>query len=663
MTRSAATPTAPNGFVPGAICNRKAALQPDSYNEKSRTVEAVLSTGAPVKRWGIIEQLAVSPEAVDITRVPLGQVKLLDHHNRFSLEAVLGTVEDARFEDGGLVGTLRFAETEGGRAAEAMVKRGELTGISVGYQVSAWTLSRVENDVEIWQADRWELLEVSLVSVPADAHATTRTSPSETDSNRAPAHNQEDDMTRSLPAGADPAVPAAQIATPPATVAPTENNQSHSWPADDVAKINARAMAFGLDAAAAVAVMADPNVRSLDAATDKLQERAVTRQAPRNDPHIRVLQDEGDTLRRAVESAIMLRANPQVFKPDAPERELARDWRGMSLLECGRLFMEESQGVRLRGLHRLELAGMCLGMQSLGMQTRGAGMHSTSDFANLLANVAAKRLRAAYESAPQNWRRISRQSNNPDFKEKSVVQLSSAPTFKQVREGSEYSYGGLTDGVEKYALATYGRIIAITRQTLINDDLGAFDRLPTMLGRAAAELEASVFWQVFTANAALNDGVALFHANHGNLGAAGAISETTLAEGKKLMRQQKSLAAKAADREPLNIVPAVLIVSSEKEVEAQKMLTAVLAAATGEVNVFANSLELLVEARLTGNAWYLSADPAMIDTVEYAYLEGEEGVFTEQRVGFEIDGIEVKGRLDFAAKAIDYRGLFKNAGE
>jgi hypothetical protein len=58
----------------------------------------------------------------------------------------------------------------------------------------------------------------------------------------------------------------------------------------------------------------------------------------------------------------------------------------------------------------------------------------------------------------------------------------------------------------------------------------------------------------------------------------------------------------------------------------------------------------------------LIADPATIDTIEYAYLEGEEGVFTEQRVGFEVDGIEVKGRLDFAAKAIDWRGMYYNPG-
>src|SRR5205085_11128587 len=126
------------------------------------------------------------------------------------------------------------------------------------------------------------------------------------------------------------------------------------------------------------------------------------------------------------------------------------------------------------------------------------------------------------------YKAFSRQSNNSDFKQKSVVQLSSAPAFKLVREGQEYSRGGLTDGVEKYALATYGRIVPITRQALINDDLNAFDRLPTMVGRSAADLESTTVYDILLTNAAMNDNVEQFHATHRNLMAASEIDETNL---------------------------------------------------------------------------------------------------------------------------------------
>lgn len=440
---------------------------------------------------------------------------------------------------------------------------------------------------------------------------------------------------------------------------PTDPNRAHAWSGEDAKKIGERAKAFGLSGEDAIAVMADPKVRSLEAATDNLQERAVAKNGPRQTPQIDVTRDEGDTLRNAVESSVMLRANPASVT-DAKLIEQAREYRGMSLLEAGRHFIERSQGVKLRGLSRRELATVCLGLPD--MSIRIAGMHSTSDFANVLANVASKRLRAAYEAAPQTFKRFTRPSTNPDFKEKSVVQLSSSPAFKKVREGAEYSHGGLTDGVEKYALATYGRIIAITRQALMNDDLGAFDRLPRMLGRAAADLESNTVWNILLDNAAMNDTVALFHADHGNLLSATAIDETNLALAEKAMRDQKGLAAKAADRENLNLTPAFMMVGNAKKIQAQKMLTAVQATATSGVNPFAGAMELIVEARITGNKWFLSASPDQIDTIEYSYLEGENGVFIEQRVGFEVDGLEVKGRLDFAAKAIDWRGLTYNPG-
>ena len=369
-------------------------------------------------------------------------------------------------------------------------------------------------------------------------------------------------------------------------------------------------------------------------------------------PHIQVVTDEGDTVRTSMETAILHRANPTAIKLD----DGAREFRGMSLMEMGRRFVEDMEGARLRGMSPMETASVLLGLK------RAAGMMSTSDFPNILANVVSKRLRSAYETAPSQWKRIARQSNAPDFKERAITQLSNLPQFNLVREGGEYNYAALADSAEKYALATYGRIVALTRQVLINDDLGAFDRIPTLLGRAAAEREAALFWSIITANAAMSDGVALFHATHGNLGSASAIDESGLSAARQAMRKQKGFAAKAADAEPLNVMPKFLIVAPEKETEAQKMLVAVTATKSGDVNVFQGSLELMVEARLTGNAWYLSADPAAIDTIEYAYLEGEEGLYTETRMGFEVDGIEVKGRIDFAAKAIDWRGLYRNPG-
>jgi hypothetical protein len=77
------------------------------------------------------------------------------------------------------------------------------------------------------------------------------------------------------------------------------------------------------------------------------------------------------------------------------------------------------------------------------------------------------------------------------------------------------------------------------------------------------------------------------------------------------------------------------------------------------------TLTPIAEPRLdaaSDKAWYLIANPNQIDTIEYAYLEGQQGAYIESRNGFDVDGVEIKARLDFGAKAIDWRGLYKNSG-
>lgn len=443
--------------------------------------------------------------------------------------------------------------------------------------------------------------------------------------------------------------------------------QAHAWTSDEIGKIKARGAGFGLRGEVVLEIMADPKLRSLEAVTDALQDKAASDPKARSNPHIELVSDEGDKLRARVGDAILLRANPgAIVGADAATRgriEAAREFRGMSLLELGRAFMQDGRDLNLRGLSKMQLAEVLLGMRGAGdFGIRAAGTHTTSDFANILANVASKRLRDAYTAAPQTWKPFCRQSNNPDFKTKSVVQLSSAPAFKQVREGAEYSYGGMTDGAESYALVTYGRIVSISRQALINDDLGAFDRLPTMVGRAAATLENTTVYGILTANAAMADTVALFHADHGNLLTGSAIDETNLALAEKAMMEQTSLGNLTEDREKLNIRPAFLVTGTAYKVAAQKILSAVSAVTTAGVNPYAGTMTPIADANITGNKWFAIANPADIDTIEYAYLEGEEGVYIEQRMGFEVDGIQLKGRLDFAAKAIDHRGMTYNPG-
>jgi hypothetical protein len=185
-----------------------------------------------------------------------------------------------------------------------------------------------------------------------------------------------------------------------------------------------------------------------------------------------------------------------------------------------------------------------------------------------------------------------------------------------------------------------------------------------MYGTAIATLESDVVWGVVTANAAMADGVALFHATHKNLASSGAVpSVTAIGAARAAMAKQTGLDKKTV----LNVRPAFLIVPATLELKAEQLVAQNLVPAQSG-NVVPQSIRTLApisEPRLDAaseTAWYLAASPNQIDTIEYAYLEGQQGAYIETRIGFDVDGVEIKCRLDFGAKAIDWRGLYKNAG-
>ena len=372
-------------------------------------------------------------------------------------------------------------------------------------------------------------------------------------------------------------------------------------------------------------------------------------------PRVETVRDEMATRMAGMEAAITARVDARTQLDDN-----ARQYRGLSLLELGRDLLE-AHGVSTRGLDRLQLATRMLTFRS-------GGTHTTSDFSSLFANVANKRLRGAYQENPGTYGIWARRAPNaPDFKSISVVQLSGAPSLLQTNEAGEFKYGKMVDGGETYSVVTYGRIVSLTRQAIINDDLRAFDRLTTAFGFAARRLENATVYAELTNNAALADGTALFHANHGNLatGAGSALSATSLATARTAMRKQTGLAS-----EPLNIAPAYLIVPAALEQTAYQLTSASYVPATkAEINEFRaggrSALEPVVEPLLDGTSaayWYLASDSMQVDTVEYCYLDGAEGPVIESEAGFEVDGISYKCRLDFAAKAVDYRGLYRANG-
>lgn len=653
-------------LAPGRI-----ALTPRSYDAENHTVELVAATGYPVRRYDweagtyYFEQLAITQDAVNGERVDTGVAPLLDAHSSWAIGDQLGRLESWRIEGGELITVAKFGVSERAVTAEAEVAAGTWRGVSIGYRRDEMLKeSRSDNKLPTYTVTRWTLLEVSLVPIPADPASGVRA-----EDGFHPCSIIENRMgTVQDDASANPEKEETMLRTRlmggAAVAAFAPENDGGAAPAPAPAPVPAPdANAGRMDAAAALQFVEDARAfgseietqargwaTSLtpDAARAQLLRAAADHQrAATPEPvHARatITRDARDTMRQAMADAVMHRHNPSLELPEA-----AREWRGLSLLEMARYNLE-ANGEKVRGLTKRELAGLAL------------RQHSTSDFPNLLSNVAGKTLRAGYEVAPQTFKQWQRRASAPDFKQISRLQLGGAPSFLLVPEGGQFKQGTIGEGKEVYSLATYGRIFNVSRQTLINDDLDAFTRIPEMWGRAASDFESDVAYAPLIANPNMGDGVALFHSTHANLAGSGAaISEATIQAAEIAMGSQVGIEGR-----PIRATPKWLITAFKDKLSAQKLLTAIQATQTSNVNVYQGAMTPIVEPRLNrasgATPWFIAADAAQVDTIEYAYLEGDDGVFLEERTGFEVDGIEFKARLDFASKAIDFRGLYQNPG-
>ena len=593
-------------------------FRPASLDDESRTVQLIAATGEGVRREDFegpfVERLSVTAQAVDLSRVE--GMPLLDNHKRQGLEDVLGVVRSARIENGLLIITVQVSE----RAEPVWrdIKAGIIRNVSIGYSVDRFE-DRVDRETgqRVRTVTRFTLVEVSLVPVGADGGAKVRSLQTMPKQKRAP--------------GQAPQQPA-----PAAIVNRAEINT----------EIRALGETFDLPADAV------NDLIDRSASVDEARAAAIEHMRGRNQSAPRPYAINAVGFDNSDPAHLVTRAGEALFARSNPGHalsEAARPYAYMDTLDLARHCLQ-LRGIQTTGLARAEVITRAL--------------HTTSDFPQIFADTANRELRQAYEAAPATMKSAARQTSARDFRARSRLMLSGAPTLEKVNEHGEFKYGTLAESAESYRIDTFGRIVGITRQAIINDDLGAFTDLAGKFGQAAAEFEAQFLVDLLESNSGagpvMADDVALFHGNHGNLAeTGGALGEAPLSAARLAMRKQTGL-----DGRPINATPRFLLVPPELETAAEKLLAAIQPTKASDVNPFGGKLDLLVEARLASTKrWYVVADPARLEGLEYAYLQGSEGPQTETRAGFEVDGVEVKVRLDFGAGFTDHRAWYQDPGE
>ena len=684
---------------------RSAELAPNTADPEARTVEVIWSAGARIRRMTLFgepydEELSLEPDHVRLDRLNAG-APFLKVHEVGALDAVIGSVVpgSARVENGRGVARVRISERADVEPIWRDIQAGHIRAVSIGYQVHRFDISKPDTARELWRAVDWTPFEVSAVPVGADPAAgfrarsplhdcvlhrrdaptqstgaipmTETTDTPATEAAAAPTADQPSDavapedtpMTDPKPATPEP----ESRATEPqgqgsATRAQPQSRTPQAGPAHDPEAAATRVREAERERVSTIYDLAgrlnlergfaeDLVRRGTDLGEARrliLDQVAETSEETRSFSQVSIPlggRDEQVTRRDAVANALLHRYSPTLF----PLEDAARQYRGMTLMELARESLGNA-GANTRGLSRDEVATRAL--------------HTTSDFPEILSAVTNKTLRQAYDAYPRTFMLFCRQVLATDFKAMHRVQLGEAPQLLEVAESGEFKRGSLGESKESYKVKTYGRVVAITRQTLINDDLDAFTRIPAMYGNSIAQLESDVVWGIITANPAMADGNALFHTTHKNLAGTGtALAVDAVGAARAAMAKQTGLDKKTV----LNVRPAYLIVPAALELKAEQMVAQNLVPATSGTVVpqSIRTLSPISEPRLDAaseTAWYLAASPNQIDTIEYAYLEGQQGAYIETRNGFDVDGVEIKCRLDFGAKAIDWRGLYKNPG-
>ncbi|MGC6230574.1 ClpP-like prohead protease/major capsid protein fusion protein [Hafnia paralvei] len=409
--------------------------------------------------------------------------------------------------------------------------------------------------------------------------------------------------------------------------------------AERVTAVNAVFDAFPAFAALKAECVSDQACNA-DTARNKLLSALASGTTPLAGQNAHIYAGNGNLVGDSVRASIMARAG-------YGEAQADNAYAGFTLRELARASLAD-RGIGLAGVAPMAMVGM-------------AFTHTSSDFGNILMDVAHKAALLGWDEAEETFDRWTRKGTLTDFKVSNRVGLNSLAALRKVRDGAEYKYITVGDKGEQIALATYGELFSLTRQTIINDDLDMLTRIPAAMGSAARATVGDLVYAVLTSNSKLSDDKPLFSADHNNLVSA-AMDIDGLDTARTAMRLQKS------GERALNIRPAYVLTPVALESRANQLIKSASVpgadANSGINNPIQNFAEVIAEPRLDMNSkkeFYLTAAQGR-DTIEVAYLDGVDAPYIEQQNGFTIDGAAFKVRIDAGVAALDYRGLVKSTG-
>jgi hypothetical protein len=626
-----------------------------------RTVDVTFSTkaGGDVLRYDwdtgkrYWERLSLDAEHVRLDRLNHG-APLLNAHSAYEVGNVIGVVEDdsVKLLKGEARATVRFSKRADVEPYYQDVRDKIIRNVSVGYRVHRFEEQAVPKDgFPIRLAVDWEPYEISMVPMGADVGARVR-SVKDVETNPCVIVRR-----------AEEEVMAEE--TKPIETKPEPKPAAAPPPDAEAIRGAERERITGIQTIVRVAKL-DPKVAedlvvrglTLDAARVEVFAKMAAADAtkPPTDQQVRVElgEDARNKFLRGVTSWLLAKAGTDVKDAGDPG-----EFRGMTLVDVARECLRRLN-ISTRGLDKMRIVSEAFVRRDI--------TQSTSDFATLLENTMHKVLQAAYATQPDTWSKFCARGTVSDFRAHNRYRMGSFGALDALNENGEFKNKAISDAEKASITATTkGNIINVSRQMIVNDDMGAFARLLTMLGRAAGlSVEVDVY-----ALLALNSNLGptmgsapLFDAAaHANLTTGAALSAVAL----DLDRQGMASQTDPWGHQYLDLRPAVLLVPITLGGTARVINAAQYDPDTANKlqrpNMAQNLFRDIVDSpRITGTRRYLFADPSVAPVLEVAFLEGQASPVLETKDGWNTDGAEMKVRFDYGVAAVDFRGALTNAG-
>lgn len=610
----------------------------DHVDTNSRTVELSFSSETPYGRWFGDEILCHDEECINLERFNNGLGTVLFNHDR---DAVVGHIEKVWLEDNRGKALVRFDTDEQSETIFQKVQSGTLQGVSVGYAIYRYEVLEDEDTKSTngrfngpaYVVTDWEPLEISIVSVPADATVGVGRSAEEI-------HTSIDTQEDNTRMDQEKTLEVQEVKSTPVETGITQEDLQKAMEQERkrTSEITALFRDFDVEGADEAIVMGVSVDEARAMVMDQLRAR-------NKGVSVTMGEAESDKFRAAAQDAVLMAAGI----PVADAAPGAQELRGHSMVELAREALQR-EGLKANFGDNMELAR--------------AAINSTSTFPAIMSNLANKSVMVGFNEAETTYQIWAGKGSNRDFKEAARYALSEAGTLELVPEGGQFKQDSLGEASARTKVATYGKLFSLTRQAIINDDLGLFSKIATKYGSAAKRLVNKMVYAQLTGNVKMQDNVALFDSKHGNVAGTGeALSVKAIAKAITAMRRQKGITEEAT----LNITPKYLVVPPELEMTAYQIVNSTAAVDgvnSGVINPYKGRFIVVSDAELTDpDAWYLVADATQHDTIDVTYLNGVETPRLETRQGFEVDGIEYKVAFDVGVDAIDFRGLYKNAGK